>query len=308
MKIFYSIDEYAAQHGRSRVALGFFDGVHAGHRAVIAACREEGSGDKTVVLTFRESPAAALGLPVPPVLTNNDRKAALFASLGVDAVIFADFGDLRDLTPEEFVNGVLRDRLGAVEVCCGYNYRFGRGGAGDTAALGRLCAAAGIGVTVKEPVTVDGEAVSSTRIRELLEAGEIARANRMLGSPYAIGGAIRSGNHLGTQLGFPTVNLTIGAGQSVPRYGVYASRVTVSGAVYHGATNIGVRPTVENDGMPLCESFLIDYTGGDLYGEEALCELLDFVRAERRFGSVEELQVQVTRDIDAVRKRNTDFS
>lgn len=306
MKIYNSIEEYTAENAfrPSRAALGFFDGVHMGHRAVIAACRESGGEGPAVVLTFRESPAAALGYPVPPALTDNGRKAALLAELGVDAVIFADFGAMRELSAEEFVRTVLRRQLGAVGVSCGYNYRFGRGGAGDTAALTRLCGAEGIGVTAVQPVTVDGETVSSTRIRELLAAGGIARANRMLGAPYAVGGEIRGGNHIGTQLGFPTVNIPIGEGLCVPRRGVYASRVTVGGRCYRGATNIGVRPTVENGGALLCETFLIGYEGGDLYGTEALCELTEFIRPERRFDSVGELQRQVLRDIDTVRSQN----
>ncbi len=299
MKVYNSLDEYTAR-GSTRVALGFFDGVHLGHRAVIKDCRAAVGGD-VAVLTFRESPSAALGRPVPPALTDNARKAALLGALGADAVIFADFGELREQTPEDFVNAVLRDKLRATAVCCGYNYRFGRGGAGDTALLERLCGNAGIGVTVVQPVTVDGEAVSSTRIRELLGAGELGQANRMLGDPYAFGGEIRSGNHIGTVLGFPTVNLSIGEGLCVPRCGVYASRVTVGGRSYAAATNVGVRPTVEDGGALLCESFLIDYEGGDLYGEAALCELLEFVRPERRFDSFDALREQVMRDIDAIK-------
>ena len=299
MKIYYSPDTYE-HHVHTRVALGFFDGVHAGHRAVIGACREAGGGE-TVVLTFRESPAAALGGSVPPALTDNARKAELLGALGADAVIFADFETMRTLSPKDFVQTVLRGKLGAVSVACGYNYRFGAGGAGSTKTLTELCAGAGIAVTVAEPVTVDGKAVSSTRIRELLTAGELARANRMLGSPYAIGGEILSGNHIGTSLGFPTVNIAVGEGLCVPRRGVYAARVTVGGRTYRAATNIGVRPTVESGGALLCESFLIDFAGGDLYGERALCELTAFIRPERRFDSFEALQAQVMRDIDAIR-------
>lgn len=304
MKVFDSIEAYAAQHSRSRVALGYFDGIHAGHRAVIDACCREKGEDTAVVLTFRESPAAALGYPVPPALTDLDRKTGLLAQAGADAVIYADFNTLRDLSPEAFVNTILREKLGAITVACGYNYRFGKGGAGDTDTLVKLCAAVGITATVVNPVSMDGEDVSSTCIRALLGAGEIARANRMLGSPYAIGGVVRSGNHIGTGLGFPTANLPIGAGLCVPRYGVYASRVTVGGISYRGATNIGVRPTVESGGEVLCETFLIDYAGGDLYGCEALCELLEFVRPERRFSSFGELQEQVMRDIAAVKEKN----
>ena len=301
MKIYNSLEEYEPR-GRARVALGYFDGVHAGHRAVIGSALCGGAGERTVVLTFRESPAAALGLPIPPALTDNARKAALLAQTGADAVIFADFGAIRGLTPEAFVREVLCERLSVASVSCGYNYRFGRGGAGDTAALRELCAARGIGVTVVPPVSVDGEAVSSTRIRALLAEGEIERANRMLVSPFAVSGTIRSGNHIGTALGFPTMNLPVGEGLCLPRRGVYASRVTVGGRAYSGATNIGVRPTVEEHGEPVCETFLIGYEGGDLYGCEAVCELTRFLRPEQRFESFDALQKQVMSDIAAVEK------
>lgn len=299
MRIFNSIEEYTAVRP-AQVALGYFDGVHRGHRAVIAACKK-GEGD-AVVLTFRESPAAALGYAAPPALTDPARKAALMEQAGADAVIFADFRELRDLEPEQFVRAVLRDRLGAAGVACGYNYRFGRNGAGDTELLLRLCAAEDIGATVVQPVSVDGEAVSSTRIRELLAEGEITRVNRMLGSPFAVCGEIRSGNHIGTTLGFPTLNLPVGEGLCMPRRGVYAARVTVGGRSYIAATNIGVRPTVERDGAPVCESFLLGYEGGDLYGYTAVCELTRFIRPERRFEDFDALKRQVLSDIETVRR------
>lgn len=302
MRVFNSITEYAAQS--SCVALGFFDGVHLGHRAVISACCAGREGDTAAVLTFRESPAAVLGCGAPPMLTDNSRKAQLISEIGADAVIFTDFAAIRDLSPDAFVRLILRDRLRARRVFCGHNYRFGKGGAGDVGALIRLCADEGIEAAEVAPVTSGGEPVSSTRIRALITDGEIKDANRMLGYAYAIGGGVASGNRIGTTLGFPTVNLPIGEGLCVPRFGVYASRVTVDGKVYRGATNIGVHPTVGENDRPLCETFLIDYPGGDLYGSSASCELLDFIRPERRFDTPAELRVQVERDICLIRGRD----
>lgn len=301
MKVYDSIDEYAREGSRSDVALGFFDGVHEGHRAVIRLCTGQDSGAVKVVLTFRESPAAALGLRMPPSLTDNGDKARLMQTLGVEALILADFGTIRALSAEAFVSDILCGQLRARTVACGYNYRFGRGGAGDTAALTALCAEKGIAVSVADPVTVDGEAVSSTRIRELLAAGEIGRANRMLGYRYAIRGDVRTGNHIGTVIGYPTVNIPIPDGRAIPRCGVYASRVTIDGEVYRGATNIGVHPSVGANDRPLCESFLIGYEGGGLYGSSAVCEPERFIRPERRFKSVEELCAQIERDVEEVK-------
>lgn len=298
MRIFNEITEYDA--GSSCVALGFFDGVHRGHRAVIDACCADKGADQAVVLTFRESPAATLGAAVPELLTDNVRKAELIGEAGADAVIFADFQSIRDLSPEGFVRLILRDCLHAKKVYCGFNYRFGKGGAGDTAALVRLCAQEGIEAIAVPPVYIDGEAVSSTRIRELLAAGETKRAARMLGYPYVIGGDIAGGNHIGTALGFPTVNIPIAEGLCVPRCGVYSTRVTIGGRVYRGATNIGVHPTVGANPRPLCETFLLDYTGGDLHGRSARCALIDFVRPERRFENTEALREQIEKDIRGI--------
>ena len=302
MNIYHSIDAYENISGTS-VALGYFDGVHEGHRAVIRACIN-GKGDcRAVVLTFSQSPAAALGRPVPPSLTDNETKAALFEREGIDDVIFADFSALRELSAAEFVIRVLKEKLKCKHVCCGYNYRFGRGGEGDTETLQKLCKAAGIAVTVIEPFYLDGEAASSTRIRELMAAGEIEHANAMLGRRYTIRGTIVGGNHIGSSLGYPTVNIPITDGAAVPHRGVYASVVTVDGRRIPGATNIGVHPTVGTSDSTLCETFLIDYSGGDLYGKEAACELIAFLRPEMRFDSSEALRAQISSDVARVKEQ-----
>ena len=296
IKIYNSIQEYQKTGYPSSVALGFFDGVHPGHRAVIDACLCDHDDIKSVVLTFSRPPAAVLGYPAPPLLTDNRQKARLMEKAGVDAVIFADFGEMKDDTPARFVSEVLCDALRAKKVCCGYNYRFGKGGSGDTQLLKQLCAEKGIAVDVCDPVYIDGVAVSSSEIRRLIADGEIAAANRMLGYPYAIRGAIDSGNHIGTAMGFPTLNLMPDGEVVLPRYGVYASRVTIGTATYLGATNIGVHPTVSESADPVCETFLLDYHGGDLYGAAATCELIDFIRPEQRFSSLEELTAQIQAD------------
>ena len=301
MKIYYSIDDYARKEAGASVALGYFDGVHAGHRTVIGAARDNKNGSQAVVFTFGESPAAALGLPVPPRLTDNERKAELFAGLGADAVIFADFRSIKDMSPEEFVRVVLKEKLGAKKVFCGYNYRFGKNGAGDTEALGKLCGGRGIEVGVVEPVYLDGETVSSSRIRELIAAGDIKKAELMLGRRFAVKGVVRGGNRIGAQLGFPTVNIPLKKGMVAPRFGVYSSVITIDGKGYKGATNIGVHPTVGENSEPLCETFIIGYEGGELYSKEAVVELCSFVRPERKFASAVELKEQVLEDIEIVK-------
>ena len=154
MRIYHGTEEYASEGHRSDVALGYFDGVHEGHRAVIRLCTAFDSGAVKAVLTFTESPAAALGRPTPPALTDNEEKARLLEALGVEVLILEDFSAIRRLSADEFVGRILRDRLRARSVTCGYNYRFGKGGEGDCARLSSLCAQEGIAVKVAAPVFV----------------------------------------------------------------------------------------------------------------------------------------------------------
>ena len=301
MKVFDSIEAYAALGHDSHVALGFFDGVHLGHRAVIRDCVGDKDGCDAVVLTFSESPSRSLGKSNAPLITDNARKAQLMEELGADAVIFADFAQIRELDAEAFVDCVLCKALRAKKVSCGYNYRFGKHGAGDTAVLTALCRDRGIAVSVCEPVSVNGLSVSSTLIRELLQRGDTAGAGKLLGYPYTICGTVGSGNRIGSELGYPTLNLPIGEGLAVPKHGVYASRIYAGGGVYGGATNIGVHPTVGANPAPVCETFLLDYDGGELYGETVICEPLAFIRPEKSFGSVDELTEQIGRDIGIIK-------
>ena len=284
------------------VALGFFDGVHLGHQKVIRECADRGDGCRCVALTFRESPAKAIGRPSPPLLTVNAQKARLMQQMGADDIIFTDFDAVRELSPEEFVQLILLEKLGAKYVCCGFNYRFGYRSAGDTATLRKLCGERGIKVIVCEPVTVGSEQVSSSRIRALIGAGEVEKAAELLGYPYTIESEISKGNRIGSLMGFPTLNLPINEGTVIPKYGVYASLVTIDGTVCQGATNIGVHPTVGAHPTPLCETFLLNFDGGNLYGKTAGCELIRFVREEKHFDSIEALTEQIKTDCEQIKK------
>ena len=301
MKVYKGLSEYQPHAEGAYIALGFFDGVHSGHRAVISACAKDSGASPCVVLTFCESPAKALGKPAPPLLSPNPRKARLLEDAGADEIIFTDFSAVKDMSPAEFVKKVLCDRLNAIRVYCGFNYRFGKNGAGDTAALKELCEAKGISVYISEPVFCGGEQVSSSLIRERIASGEIERANEMLGYSYPLEGKIGVGDQVGSEIGFPTVNLPIGREVVTPCFGVYASKLVIEGKSFRGATNIGVHPTVGAKEEPLCETFLLDYEGGDLYGKSAVCELITFIRPEKHFDSVEELITQIQRDCDTIR-------
>ena len=300
MAIYNSIDEYTAPGQGTSVALGFFDGVHLGHRAVIGAAAD--TQLPCTVLTFGQNPLRVLGRDCPPTLTDNSRKAELIAQAGANDIIFADFAQLKDMSPEDFVRKILHEKLNAKRVVCGFNYRFGCRGTGDTETLARLCSDCGIEVIVCEPVFYDGEQVSSSRIRGLIASGDIVRANAMLGCRYSISGDIGGGNQIGSALGFPTVNIPLHEDMAIPRRGVYASTLTVGGKSYLGATNIGVHPTVGETDSPICETFIIDYPGGDLYGSHAVCELCEFLRGERKFASVDELIAQIEQDCERIMK------
>lgn len=299
MAIYNGLEKYNAPDQGASVALGFFDGVHLGHRAVIETAAD--TQLPCVVLTFSENPLRMLGKDCPPTLTDNERKAELMTAPGADDVIFADFLQMKDLSPGDFVKNILHEKLNAKRVVCGFNYRFGSRGAGDTDALTHLCAAYGIEVIVCAPVSVGGEQVSSSRIRELITSGDIRSANTMLGYRYSISGNIGGGNQIGSVIGFPTVNIPIKDDMATPRLGVYASMLTVGGKSYIGATNIGVHPTVGEIDSPICETFLIDYTGGDLYGSHAVCALCEFIRGEKKLSSVDELIQQIEQDCERIK-------
>jgi len=300
MAIYHGLSEYTAPKKGTSVALGFFDGVHLGHRTVIGAAAD--TQLPCVVLTFGENPLRVLGKDHPPTLTDNPRKAQLMTAAGADDVIFADFMQLKDMIPEVFVGEILVGKLKAKRVVCGFNYRFGSRGSGNTEKLTRLCADFGIEVIVCEPVSVGSEQVSSSRIRELIASGDIGSANTMLGYRYSISGDIGGGNRIGSALGFPTVNIPISDDIAIPRKGVYASILTVGGESYTGATNIGVHPTVGETDSPICETFLIDFPGGDLYGSRAVCELCEFIRGEKKFSSLDELTEQIKLDCERIKR------
>ncbi len=274
------------------VALGVFDGVHIGHRAVIAAAL---TGDmRCAVYTF--TPATITTKPNARQLTVADELYTLLRQNGVQDVFEADFATVQHLSPAEFVQQVLIDTLHATAVTCGYNYRFGHGGCGDAALLTELCAAHGITVTVVPPVVVDGGAVSSTAVRDAIAAGDMPAARRMLGRAVSMRLPVCAGQHLGHRLGMPTINQVLPAEWVSPRFGVYASSVEIDDEVYTGVTNIGIRPTVGAD-TPLAETWIRDFDG-DLYGKTVTVCPIQFLRDERRFDSLDDLRAQVSADAE----------
>ena len=275
------------------VALGFFDGVHVGHREVIRAAVENGIGLVPAVFTFFRHPVDCMGGSVE-LLTDLNERLKLFESLGVEITVAADFNLLRNLPAEDFFGQLVR-RFHAQRVAFGYNYRFGTGGVGDTALLHGLCARSGITALEIPPVCMDGEPVSSSRIRACLCEGDVGEAAKLLGRPVCVSGTVVQGKQLGHKLGFATVNQLLPPDTAALRRGVYASCCTVDGRQYRAVTNIGSRPTVLQT-AEAAETHLIDYRG-DLYGRELTVRLLKFLRPQRRFEDISQLSDAIAADV-----------
>ena len=282
---------------RTSVALGSFDGLHAGHRSVLQKCLSDRSdGLLPVALLFDRHPLEVLRGAAPPLLMTCEMRDALLREMGF-ALRTVSFADVCDLEPEQFVRVVLCESLHASAVSCGYNYRFGKGGAASADDLRALCARQGIAVHVADPVESGGAPVSSTRIRTLLEQGRPDAAAELLTRPFTFTETVRHGNENGRRLGYPTINQQLPAQLVVPKYGVYASRTQVDGVWYDSITNIGIRPTLADD-TPGCETHILG-CGGMLYGQRITVSLLRYVRPERRFDSLEAVFRQVRDDVAA---------
>lgn len=276
-----------------RVAVGEFDGVHLGHRAVI-------DGNDTV-LTFEPHPLAVVRPEVAPkLLTSLELKAALLEPLGVQELVVIPFDDaFAHQSARAFVDDVLVERLRATHVSVGDNFRFGHRAGGDTQLLR---ADARFQTRVVPLVEVEGEIVSSSHVRGLVLAGEVEHARAFLGAPFRMRGVVTHGDKRGRELGFPTANLVPDPALVCPGHGVYATTVAVAGdaRTYCAATNVGVRPTFETGRGLLVEAYLLDFSG-DLYDRTITVEFLARLRGEQRFESAEALVAQMHRDVAAAR-------
>ncbi len=281
------------------VALGLFDGLHIGHRAVIAHATALAARQEMACAVYTFQPGTVTTKPDESHLCTPEEQQTLLDGMGVDRLYRADFAAVRELSPADFVEQVLVSQLHATAVVCGFNYRFGYRGAGDTATLKQLCAARGISVHPIEAVEVDGEPVSPTRTRRAVAAGDMGLTRRLLGRPICLTGAVRHGQGLGHKLGFPTVNLPLLTGLVSPRFGVYAAAVEVDGRLYTGVTNIGRRPTVGGD-TPLAETW-IDGLDENLYDRTLSVYPVSFLRPEQKFDTLAALQAQVQADAAAAR-------
>ncbi len=275
----------------SIVALGNFDGFHLGHQAVVGRAVSRGFHERRPVLvaTFEPHPVSFFKPDAPPFrLTTLDQREQLFAHAGADAMLVFEFNEkLRETSAEEFVSWLLAGKIGAAGVVTGDDFSFGKGRTGNVGTLKTLGAHSGITAEAVAPVLVDGERVSSGRIREALVAGEIGRAMHLLTRDFAIEGVVQKGDQRGRELGYPTANLMLGDYQR-PKYGIYAVRVTLEdGSEHPGVASLGVRPTFE-PAKELLEAHLFDFDG-DLYGRKIEVALHAYIREEKRFDGIEPL-------------------
>ena len=280
------------------MALGNFDGFHLGHQAVVgrAVARARAEGRPALVATFDPHPVRHFRPDAPPFrLTTLEQRERLFADAGADAtVVFRFDANLAALTAEQFVTERLVGALGVAGVVTGEDFTFGRAKGGNTGVLAELGWTHGFAAETVGPVTLDGEPVSSSRIRSLLRGGDPRGAARLLTRPFAIAGVVQHGDKVGRTIGYPTANLDMGP-YLRPAYGIYAVRGRLAdGRVVDGAANLGVRPTFTPP-KELLEPYFFDFAG-DLYGQAIEVELIDYLRPEAKFDGLDALMAQMERD------------
>lgn len=285
----------------SAAALGLFDGVHLGHQKVIsAAVRSKAEGLMPCAFTFNtETFPKKHGKPFEFLCTEEHKKDIL-REMGIERVYTGSFAEIGEMDGESFCRDILKGILNVKKVFCGRDFRFGKGAAWGFSELSEFGRQMNFEAVAVEAVNLEGSRVSSTRIREFLSGGKPEKAAELLGRPYEICGEVIHGKALGRTISFPTINQRFCKGQLVPARGVYLSRVTTDGGKFFGVTNIGVKPTVSEENIPLAETNLFDFKG-DLYGEYCVTELLRFLRPERKFDNITALKAAISQDCENAR-------
>lgn len=285
-------------HRPSAVAIGKFDGIHRGHQSLLRHILEQKEkGLQAVVFTFDPSPAALFSGEDLPELTTRREKRRLFQEMGIDVLIEFPLNFATAATePEEFVEKVLAGQMKTAYIAAGEDLSFGKKGKGDAALLQRMAGCFGYRTEIIEKVCLDGVVISSSYVREVIKAGDMEKAERLTGEAYSVSGIVAHGKRLGRRLGMPTVNLLPEKEKLLPPYGVYFSEVSVGERVYKGITNIGCKPTVDDERQVGVETYLYDFAQ-DIYGREITVRLFSFYRPERKFESVDALKKQMAADI-----------
>lgn len=276
---------------KNALSLGTFDGIHKGHRAVLnlpADCRK-------IAVTFEIPPKLAMSGDLQLIMTNED-KCRVLKSIGIDEILTLDFEKVRDIGALEFLE-LLYNKYKPSVISCGFNYRFGKGGEGNTETLKSFCTERGIDLLCSLPVEFEGETVSSTLLRNMLKNGEIEKANALLQEPFSFKAEVIDGEKRGRSIGFPTVNQKYPKELVTVKFGVYKTLVDFEGRKYQGITNIGLRPTFKSDYI-ISETYIKNFSD-NLYGKVLRITPLSFLREEKKFSSIEELKKQIKADIEA---------
>lgn len=300
MKIHHVLPDRAPDRPRV-VAIGFFDGFHRGHRAIIReALRLRRAGERSAVLTFREHPSAFLRPgQEPPLIATLEERINAFARAGIDETYVLPFDDaIASLSPQRFLDEVLIGRIGARAMVVGANFRFGHKRTGDVAFAREHLARLDRTIDAVDNERDDGERVSSTRVRAAIQAGDLATADRLLGAPYSVRGPVTFGAGRGHDLGYPTANVAVSPCKLLPPDGVYRITARHDGRDYLGLVSIGTNPTFDGRARTV-EAWLLDFHGG-MYGEELVLRDFRFVRPQLTFASVDELVAQMREDAATV--------
>jgi riboflavin kinase/FMN adenylyltransferase len=297
VKIHHAFDARAADAPPLVLAIGFFDGFHQGHREILRTLLAQRlPGYRAAAITFREHPARYLRPgSEPPLITTCEERVDLLASTGIDELYLVPFDErLAKVDARTFLQETIVERLRARALVFGENFRFGAGRAGDALLAREVLSADGVALHVVPPLMLDGDRISSTRIRAALASGDLDAANRLLGEPYALSGRVVLGEGRGHDLGFPTANLAVPPGKLVPKDGVYAISARHDGRVYRGLASIGTKPTFDGHTRTV-EAWLRDFQR-TIYGHELTLSDFRFIRDQRKFSNVGELVAQMHED------------
>lgn len=281
---------------KTAIALGFFDGVHLGHKKVIENCaKQKQFGLSPQVLTFLEKPSKIINNLNPEYIISNKEKQETIKNLGIEKINLIDIKKIMNLNAKDFVKLILKDKFNAKEIFCGFNFTFASGGKASAQNLKEICKNYDINVNIIEPVKLNGVVVSSSLIRKKLESGNIKKVNNLLGREYSFDFCVQEGRKLGRTIGIPTINQKYDKEFKLPKFGAYASFVIIDGKKYYSVTNIGIKPTVGSE-YPLAETWVPLYNGKDLYGENIKVSLIKFIRKEKRFKDLSELKKEILKN------------
>lgn len=283
------------------VLLGVFDGVHLGHLKTLDALLDTGAQTKCVY-TFDSKTVITKGQR--KLLSTEAEKRELLISGGADEVISVDFSVVKDMTAEEFFDEVLIKSLLADVVVCGEDFRFGKGASAGSKDMKKMCKASGISFCEVETLLKGGEAVSTTRIRKLIEEGRLVEANELLGRPYSLSGEVVHGNHIGTDMGIKTLNMTPDEIKVLPKPGVYSTNCIIDNKLYKSVTDIGTKPTVSGTNEKIIETHVFDFNA-DVYGKAVRVEFLEYYRSEQKFDTLGQLKETILKDIK--RRKESDL-